>query len=767
MAAQTELILQTVVKWTETATKALNDIKGSLDWITSAWEKAWAWTKSFTDKLKQNQEWFQALWVWAWVVTAGMVIWIKWAMDSFSEFESTLSWVKAVLNPTSKEFKNISEKARELWRSTQYSSNEVAKSMEMLAKNWLTATQVLEWATDATLALAASTWADLANAADIASSAMLVFWKNTKELDQVVNSITWTTNLSKFGIEDYWLALAQGWWVAKSVWVNFEDFNATIAAISPLFQSGSDAWTSFKTFLLRLIPASNWAAVAMEELWLMTKDWENKFFDSTWKMKSMAEISWLLKTALTWLSDEQKNTALSTIFWTDAMRAAAWIAWTWAEAFIKLSEWIEATSAIDNAKTRMDNFKWTMERMNWAIDDAKISIWTALAPAIIILANAIWSVMVPLSKWASENPKLTAWIVLAITAISALTAWLVALWFIIWPLSAAFTAIWVIIWAITLPITLTIAAIVAIWVAIYEVIKNWDSIKPKLLEFWESIKNYLTQTWETIKNIFISWLNIIKTIWTTVWNWIKAVFNWIWTAIWLLLWLWFQLLTGDFKWFLDNIKVIWEYAWNWIKFFLSTIWEWIKTGLVIAWQWIQNLLSNIWSWIKNIAIWTWTLIKDTIIWIVNAIWYFFWKEWREKIYEWFISMFKWIWEWVSNTFNSIVDWIKSAINSVIWIINSAISSANKIPGVKLKTVTPISWARATWWPVSSWKTYLVWENWPELFTPSNSWQIIPNNRLWSSSWNSINITISWVFGSNAVDEIGDMLVKRLQKSVFI
>lgn len=36
MAAQTELILSTVVKGTETATKSLNDVKGSLDGIGKA-----------------------------------------------------------------------------------------------------------------------------------------------------------------------------------------------------------------------------------------------------------------------------------------------------------------------------------------------------------------------------------------------------------------------------------------------------------------------------------------------------------------------------------------------------------------------------------------------------------------------------------------------------------------------------------------------------------------------------------------------------------
>lgn len=88
----------------------------------------------------------------------------------------------------------------------------------------------------------------------------------------MVNSITGTTNISKFGIEDYALAMAQGGGAASAFGVSLEDFNGAIAAISPLFQSGSDAGTSYKTFLQRLVPASKNAYFAMMDLGLITKE---------------------------------------------------------------------------------------------------------------------------------------------------------------------------------------------------------------------------------------------------------------------------------------------------------------------------------------------------------------------------------------------------------------------------------------------------------------------------------------------------------------
>jgi hypothetical protein len=105
---------------------------------------------------------------------------------------------------------------------------------------------------------------------------------------------------------------------------------------------------------------------------------------------------------------------------------------------------------------------------------------------------------------------------------------------------------------------------------------------------------------------------------------------------------------------------------------------------------------------------------------------------------------------------------------VIWLINSAITKANSIPGVKFNTITPLvttklSWKKALGWPVAWGSSYLVWEQWPEIFTPSISWGITPNNKIW---WSSIVINISWVFGSDVWEEIANMILKKLQRTSY-
>ena len=75
----------------------------------------------------------------------------------------------------------------------------------------------------------------------------------------------------------------------------------------------------------------------------------------------------------------------------------------------------------------------------------------------------------------------------------------------------------------------------------------------------------------------------------------------------------------------------------------------------------------------------------------------------------------------------------------------------------------ISWERANWWPVTWWKTYLVWERWPELFTPPNSWKITANNKLWWSA--NISINMWGVTVNNSADE--NRLVEKIKRALVV
>jgi TP901 family phage tail tape measure protein len=499
------------------------------------------------------------------------------SIDTFAKFEKTMSGVKAVLNPTAEEFENLTNKARELGKTTTFSAQEAAQGMEMLAKNGLNTTQILNGAADASLNLAAATGADLATAADISTSAMLTFQLGVEGLEQAVNSITGTTNVSKFGINDYALALAQGGGVAKAVGVNFTDFNASIAAISPLFQSGSDAGTSFKTFLLRLVPDSDKAFNAMKDLGIITKEGTNRFFDATGKMKGMAEISGVLQEAFKGLSDEQKNQALKTIFGTDAMRAAAGLAEVGKEKFTELSKAIESTDAGENARIRLDNLSGAFEALSGAVDDVYIALGGTLAPAVGIVAFALGELANGLSFLGQMFGMLPEPVQNFIRIIGGVSLAIVALVAVFAILQVTLGGVGLAMKAIMAEASLFIVPFLAIISVLYLLYEAWNTnflgIKDITMAVFTAIGDFL--------KTYV--MPIFDELFKTLSFWFEAFFTGIKIVM--------DVFMVGLQVWLDFFSILWEENFLGIQTIVTGIWTVMFGALEVAWNMFSSIIK--------------------------------------------------------------------------------------------------------------------------------------------------------------------------------
>lgn len=306
-------------------------------------------------------------------------------INKASDLESKMGGIASIMGETKDAIEPLKDLILDLGMdpNLKVDATEAADAIEKLASNGLTMTQIMDGAAKSTVLLANATGADFDTAAAVATDAMALFNIKAEDMMSAVNGITGVTVASKFGINDYKMALAQAGGVAAASGVEMDDFNTTIAGISNYFAAGADAGTSYKTMLLRLVPSTDAASVAMDKLGLTTFDssaamkmleasgvkplsdstqgltsqlygvwaathkteassdtamqkfseWQhatgvlsNAFYDANGNMKSMSEISVLLNGALKGLSEEEKSKALNTIFGTDAMRAAVGVA---------------------------------------------------------------------------------------------------------------------------------------------------------------------------------------------------------------------------------------------------------------------------------------------------------------------------------------------------------------------------------------------------------------------------------------------------------
>lgn len=366
------------------------------------------------------------------------------------DFEAGMKRVGAALDETAPEFAALRQAAIDMGRETQFSATQAADAIEVLAKNGLDASQILGGALEGSLSLAAASGTDLATAGDIATDVILQFGKGAAELGQVADQITGVLLASKFGIDDYRLAIGQAGGVVGGLGFSFEEFNTALAATSSLFASGSDAGTSFKTFVTRLVPTSKEAAAAMAELGL-------KFTDADGNMLAMRDIAEQLRLTLGGLSEEARTEALTTIFGSDAMRTAIGLMNTGAEGMDRLTESIARASAAEQAQARLEGRNGALTLLSSAFEGLQLAIAesglldmatgfvTALTdivrsmgeadPQVLRfgtvlagLAAAIGPVLVALGLVVSGVAAIGVPVAAAIAGIAALTAAVVAFW---------------------------------------------------------------------------------------------------------------------------------------------------------------------------------------------------------------------------------------------------------------------------------------------------------------------------------------------------
>ncbi|MBD9525205.1 phage tail tape measure protein [Paracoccus sp. PAR01] len=455
------------------------------------------------------------------------------SLRAAGNFEASMNRVQAATGASQAEFAALRKAALDMGKTTQFSASESADAIEVLAKNGVSAADILGGALQASMLLAASAGTDLASAGDVATDVMLQFGKQASDLTSLVDGMNGVMLASKFGFEDYRLALAQAGGVAGGLGVSFEDFNASIAATSSLFASGSDAGTSFKTFLTRLVPASDPAAAAIKELGL-------EFFDANGKMKSMAEISQELQDGLKGLSDEARNDALSTIFGNDALRTAIGLAEQGADGIDKLKASIGKTSSEEQAAARMKGLNGALKEFSSAIEALQIAI--ADSGLLKFVEELVRGMTQLVAKLSEANPELLKWGVIIGAAAAALGPLLLGfgalaagLPVVLGGLTAAVVAIG----AVGAPVAAAVAAIAA---AAATIIFHWETVGPWFTTLFTSIGDMFMGLAKTLAGIVTGDMTLavdsLKQAWSgldtffrTLWDGVVAVFNEAWAKI--------------------------------------------------------------------------------------------------------------------------------------------------------------------------------------------------------------------------------------------
>lgn len=127
-----------------------------------------------------------------------------------------------------------------------------------------------------------------------------------------------------------------------------------------------------------------------------------------------------------------------------------------------------------------------------------------------------------------------------------------------------------------------------------------------------------------------------------------------------------------------------------------------------------------------------------------------------------------------NTWGELVDWLKEKVDNMIEIFNRIIDKIKEVMswinkytsfgslGVGGLISSAFGGGRASGGFVRSNTSYLVGENGPEIFSPSQNGNIIPNHKLAGSGGITINISGNTLLDRNAGSKIADQIMKQLK-----
>lgn len=307
---------------------------------------------------------------------AGLTFALTSTLKVAGEFQQQLQVLQSVSGATADEMARASEIAKQLGRDITLpatSAKDAALAMTELGKAGLTVGEAMA-AARGTLQLAAAASLEAGDAAKITAGALNAFQLSGSAAAQVADQLAAAANAAQGEIPDMALALRQSATVAHQFGLSSGEAITALTSLAKAGIQGSDAGTSLRVMLSRLVPQTKRSADEIKRLGVSA-------FDSRGQFLSIAEIIDKYQQALSNLTPVQRQQALLTIFGQDAQRAANIVLLQGAANFEELQKQVtKAGAASDFAAARNKGYIGSLDAFKSAVETLQIAIGTELLP---------------------------------------------------------------------------------------------------------------------------------------------------------------------------------------------------------------------------------------------------------------------------------------------------------------------------------------------------------------------------------------------------
>lgn len=171
------------------------------------------------------------------------------ATKTIIDFQQNNARLASVLGKTRSEITVLTEDAKRLGASTAFTATQVSQLQTEFAKLGFSTSEILN-ATEATLALAAATQTDLAEAASVAGATVRGFGLNASETQRVVDVMAKSFSSSALDMSKFSTAMAQVAPVAKNAGISIEETTAMLGKLTDAGVDASTAGSALRNILL-------------------------------------------------------------------------------------------------------------------------------------------------------------------------------------------------------------------------------------------------------------------------------------------------------------------------------------------------------------------------------------------------------------------------------------------------------------------------------------------------------------------------------------
>lgn len=316
----------------------------------------------------RSREGFQMIGRTALIGGAAVVAGFGYAVKSAADFGAKMALVKTLSHATGEEMAQLHDAALHVGQAYGFTAGEVADAEAELVKAGISVKDVLGGALTGALTLAAAGQTNVAEATEIAATAMTQFQLSGKDVPHIADLLAAGADKALGSVGDLGYALDQSGLTAHTFGISIEETVGTLASFAQAGQVGERGGTVFAQMLAQLSAPSKQASNIMKDLGI-------NVYDANGQFVGMANLAGQLHDKLGNLTQAERTHDLQVIFGQRAVRGANIL---YQEGAAGIEEWTKAVNdngfAAMQAAGKMDSLSGDLTKLKSALQVAFIGV---------------------------------------------------------------------------------------------------------------------------------------------------------------------------------------------------------------------------------------------------------------------------------------------------------------------------------------------------------------------------------------------------------